>query len=273
MANTSQTSEFFIGDLDVRVSTDLTKAGELSPSFSIGLLQDAKITMNTNQVKLQAGFPQRTYASVVTSRELMVSGSLNEYSMSNLAMIYGDNEALAAAVAATGKVTTTTAATVAGTTVDLAVADSTGFVVGNTVYLYNSADASDVYVAEVGAVDVNEITVTIPVPREFPIGTKVALVQSIELGSSDNAKELTIQVVGVMPLDGSPFVYDIWKGTISGSAEVSSSTQAFGALQFQIEPLQPSAQEIEAGKFGSSAVKKAVVSKFAQGRLTKNITM
>lgn len=271
MANTSQTSEFFIGDLDVRVSTDLTKAGELGPEHSIGLLQDAKVTMNTNQVKLQAGFPQRTYASVVTSRELMVSGSLNEYSISNLALIYGDNDALVAAAAASGVTTTTTAAVVASD-VTIDVTSATGITAGDTIYLYNASDASDVFVAEVASIAVNEITVTLPIPRAFAIGSKVSLVQSIELGSSDNAKELTIQVVGVMPLDGSPFVYDIWKGTISGSAEVASSTQAFGALQFQIEPLQPSSQEIAAGKFGISAVKKAVVSKFAQGRLSKNVT-
>lgn len=271
MANTSKTSEFFIGDLDIRVSTDLTKAGELGPQHSIGLLQDAKVTMNTNQVKLQAGFPQRTYASVVTSRDLMVTGSLNEYSISNLALLYGDNDALAAAISGTATMTTLDAATVAGTTVALEVASETGFATGNTVYIYNSSDASDVYVAEVLSVAAGEITITLATPRVFPIGSKVAKIQTIELGSSDNTKELTIQVVGVMPLDGTPFVYDIWKGTISGSAEVASTTQAFGALQFQVEPLQPSAQEITAGKFGVSAVKKAVVSKFAQGRLSKNI--
>lgn len=271
MANTSQTSEFFIGDLDIRVSTDLTKAGELGPEHSIGLLQDSKVTMNTNQVKLQAGFPQRTYASVVTSRDLMVTGSLNEYSISNLALLYGDNDALAAAVSGAALKTTLDTATVAGTTVALSVDSETGFVTGDTVYVYNNTDASDVYVAEVASVTAGEITITMATPRVFPVGAYVAKVQSIELGSSDNTKELTIQVVGVMPLDGSPFVYDIWKGTISGSAEVASSTQAFGALQFQIEPLQPAAQEIAAGKFGSSAVKKAIVSKFAQGRLAKNV--
>ena len=271
MANTSTSSEFFIGDLDIRVSTDLTKAGELGPQHSIGLLQEAKITMNTNQVKLQAGFPQRTYASVVTSRDMMVTGSLNEYSISNLALLYGDNDALAAAVAASPVVTALTSATVAGTTVALAVADEAGFLTGNTIYVYGADNSSDVFVAEVASVTSNTITITLPTPRVFAIGDKVAKVQTIELGSEDNTKELTVQVVGTMPLDGTPFVYDIWKGTISGTAEMSSSTQNFGALPFQIEPLQPATHEIDSGKFGADAVKKAVIKKFAQGRLTKNI--
>ena len=97
MANTAKTQEFFIGDLDIRVSSDLTKAGKLGPLDTIGLLQDAKVMMTTNQAKLQAGFPQKTYATAVTSREMSIEGNLNEYSISNLALIYGDNAAVAAA--------------------------------------------------------------------------------------------------------------------------------------------------------------------------------
>jgi hypothetical protein len=270
MANTAKTAEFFIGDLDIRVSTDLTKAGELGPEHSIGLLQDAKVTMNTNQVKLQSGFPQRTYASVVTSRELTVAGSFNEYSISNLALMYGDNDALAKAILASPKSSdlTAVAATASST---LTVTLGTGFTAGDTVYVYSKANSSDVFVTSVVSLAVNVITIADPLPRGFAIGDMVSKVISVELGSSDNTKELTIQVVGTMPLDGTPFVYDIWKGVISGSAEVAASTQNFGALAFQIDPLQPTASEIAAGKYGITAVKKAVVAQYAQGRLTKNI--
>ena len=271
MANTSKTSEFFIGDLDIRVSTDLTKAGELGPDDSIGLLQDAKITMNTNEVKLKSGFPERTYASAVVSRDLVVAGSFNEYSISNLALVYGDNDALAAAVAATNHEGTLASAAVAdAVTLTVQTGEGADFA-GKTVYVYRHDDPSDVFVTKCTTVSVDEITLDRGIPRDLAIGDHVAIVESVELGSEDNTQELTIQVVGTMPLDGTPFVYDIWKGTIAGSAEMSSSTQNFGALPFTIEPLQPAAHEIAADKFGVDAVKKAVISQYAQGRLSKNI--
>lgn len=272
MANTSKSSEFFIGDLDIRVNTDLTKAGELGPDDSIGLLQDAKITMNTNEVKLKSGFPERTYASAVVSRDLSVAGSFNEYSISNLALVYGDNDALAAAVAATAG--TSTLASIAAAdqaVIDVQTGEGVNFAVDDTVYVYAHDNSSDVFVASISSITTDAITLNQSIPRALAIGDHIAKIQTVELGSEDNTKELTIQVVGTMPLDGTPFVYDIWKGTIAGSAEMSSSTQNFGALPFTIEPLQPAAYEIANGIFGADAVKKAVIAQYAQGRLSKNI--
>jgi len=271
MANTAKTSEFFIGDLDIRVNTDLTKAGELGPDDSIGLLQDAKITMNTNEVKLKSGFPERTYASAVVSRDLSVSGSFNEYSISNLALVYGDNDALTAAAAASNHEGTLASAAAAGAT-DLTVqtGEGAGFD-GKTIYVYTNNNKSDVFVTKCTSVATDTITLDRAIPRDLAIGDHVAVVESVELGSEDNTKELTVQVVGTMPLDGTPFVYDIWKGTITGSAEMSASTQNFGALPFTIEPLQPAQYEIDNGVYGADAVKKQVISMYAQGRLSKNI--
>lgn len=272
MANKAKTSDFFIGDLDIRISSDLTKAGKLGPSYSIGLLQDAKVSMTTNQVKLQAGFPQRTYASAVTSREMTIEGSLNEYSIANLAMVYGDTDAFAGAAAVTPVKTTLSAGVVAaGTT--LTVANNTGFAVDDPIIVYSADDAADAFVTYVTAlVDTDELKIGVALPRAFATGDKVAKISEIKLGSSDNIPPLTIQVVGVMPLDNTPFVYDIWKGTISGTAEVASSTENFGAISFTIEPLQPTTKEIECGTFGADAVIKNVVKKFPMGRLGKTLS-
>ena len=272
MANNAKTNDFFIGDLDIRVSSTLTKAGKLGPSDSLGLLQDAKVTMTTNQVKLQAGFPQRTYASAVTSREMTIEGSLSEYSIANLAMIYGDVAAFTNAAAAT-PVKTTLAPGVAAAATALTVVSNTGFAVNDPIMVYSADDASDAFVTTVTAlVDTDELTIGIAVPRAFAAGANVAKITEIKLGSSDNVPPLTIQVVGVMPLDGTPFVYDIWKGTISGSAEVASSTDNFGALSFTVEPLQPTTKEIDCGAFGNDAVTKAVIKKFPMGRLGKTLS-
>ena len=272
MANQAKTSDFFIGDLDIRISSDLTKAGKLGPTYSIGLLQDAKVSMTTNQVKLQAGFPQRTYASAVTSREMTIEGSLNEYSIANLAMVYGDTKALAGAAAMTPTKTTLSAGVAAAATA-LTVVSNTGFAVDDAIIVYSADDASDAFVTYVTAlVDTDELTIGVALPRAFAASDKVAKISEIKLGSSDNIPPLTIQVVGVMPLDNTPFVYDIWKGTISGTAEVASSTENFGAISFTVEPLQPTSKEIECGAFGSDAVTKAVVKKFPMGRLGKTLS-
>jgi len=273
MANTAKTQEFFMGDLDIRVSSDLSKAGKLGPEDTIGLLQDAKVSMTTNQSKLQAGFPQKTYATAVTSREMTVEGNLNEYSISNLAMIYGDNAALAEAVSASSaESTVSTPYDVATPGMELTIADATGFLADDVVYVYDKYAPDDVIVLEIGSIAANTLTFTQNIPRSVSADFKVAKVTAIKLGSEDNVPPLTIQVVGVMPLDNSPFVYDIWKGTISGSAEVASTTDAFGALSFTIEPLQPTACDINGGKFGADAVTKALIKKFPMGRLAKKLS-
>jgi hypothetical protein len=146
MASKAKTQEFFIGDLDLRVSMDLSKAGELGPLDSIGLVTDCKVAMTTNEVKMQAGFPQRTYATAVTSRDLEITGNLTEYTVTNLAFLYGDKDALVAGQSGTGASTTLTADFSAGGSV-LTVADVTNFAVGDFIYIRKADDATDVFSA------------------------------------------------------------------------------------------------------------------------------
>ena len=266
----AQSQEFYIGDLDLRLSTDLTKAGELSPVDSVGVMTECTLTMTTNETKLQAGFPQRTYASAVTSRDLEVSGSLSEYTVSNMAMLYGDAAAMVRAATATGAKSDITTAVVAAAT-DIVVTDSSHFAADDYIYVYAAGDATDVYAAQVASVDngTNTITVTYGIPRAFAVGDFVVKGEAIILGADTAIPPMTVQVVGVMPLDGQPFVYDVWKATISGTVEVKTATDAFGTLPYTISPLTPSAQEITCGAYGADAAKQAVIKKFVQGRLTK----
>jgi len=152
MASTAKTQEFFIGDLDLRASMDLTKAGELGPEDSVGLVTDCKVAMTTNEVKMQAGFPQRTYATAVTSRDLEITGNMTEYTITNLALLYGDKEALQNAQTSQGASTTLTAAVSAGAT-DIVVADVTDYSAGDHIYIRKQNDPTDVFVVEVTAVD------------------------------------------------------------------------------------------------------------------------
>lgn len=268
MASKAQTQEFFIGDLDLRASADLTKAGELGPADSIGLMTECKVSMTTNEVKLQAGFPQRTYATGVSSRDLEVTGSLSEYTVTNMALLYGDKAAWTRATTATTASSATTAATTAGA-IGVDVVDATNFTTGDFVYLRSSTDTTDVFACEIVAISANTITLAYAVPRDFAIGSVLVKGEAIILGSEDAIPPLTVQVVGIMPLDGEPFVYDIWKATISGTIDVSTSTDAFGTLPYTISPLAPAAKEIECNVFGDDPAKKAMLSTFIQGRLTK----
>jgi len=272
MASQSKTQDFFIGDLDLRLSFDLTKAGELSPAETVGLMTQCTVSMVTNEVKLNAGFPQRTYANAVASRDLTITGNLSEYTASNLAMLYGDKEAYLESLSATEAETTLSADVLAAATT-LAVVDSSDFAVGDVVYIVSADDSNDVYVANVSSLpDATSIEISYGLPRGFVSGSRVVKGQAIELGSADTVPPMTLQVLGIMPLDGEPFIYDIWKGTISGTVEVATSTDAFGSLAYTISPLTPSIKEIECGVFGDDAAKKAVVKHFKQGRLLKSLS-
>lgn len=268
MASQAKTNDFFIGDLDLRVSVDLTKAAELTPADSIGLMTECTVSMTTNEVKLDAGFPQTTYASAVTGRALEIKGSLSEYSVSNLALLYGDKATMTEALTGTAASSNLTAAVIA-TDTDITVADASDFAPGDDIYIRAADDETDVYVAQIESIATNTITITYGLPRGFAVGDYVVKGEAIVLGSDDNIPPMTLQVVGVMPLDGEPFVYDIWKATISGTVDVSTSTDNFGALPFTITPLKPAVSEIDCGAFGADAVKKAVIKKYKQGRLMK----
>ena len=272
MASKAKTQEFFIGDLELRASMDLTKAGELGPNESLGLVTDCKIAMTTNEAKLQAGFPQRTYATAVTSRDLEITGNLTEYTLTNLALLYGDKRALTAASTATAASTELANDFTAGGT-QFTVADASNFAVGDFIYVRAANDATDAFAAQIAAVDTNAntIDVTYAISRAFAAGSKVVKGESIVLGSEDNIPPMTVQVVGVMPLDGEPFIYDIWKATISGTVEVASSTDNFGALAYTISPLAPGSAEIDCGAYGADPAKKAMLKQFPQGRLTKGV--
>ena len=269
MASTANSQEFFIGDLELRASTDLTKAGELGPSDSMGLMTECKVAMTTNEVKLKAGFPQRTYATAVTSRDLEITGSLSEYTITNMALLYGDKEAWARAESSSAANTLTTVAAAAAAT-DLTVADETGFSVGDFIYIRNLSDATDVFAVSISAVAASTLTLAYPIPRDFALGATVVKAEAIVLGSEDAIPPMTVQVVGVMPLDGEPFVYDVWKATISGTVEVATSGDNFGTLPYTISPLTPASNEIDCDVFGSDVAKKAMLKKFVQGRLTKS---
>ena len=268
MASTAQTQEFFIGDLELRASVDLTKAGELGPADSMGLMTECKVAMTTNEVKLQAGFPQRTYATAVTSRDLEITGSLSEYTVSNMALLYGDELAWNRAQLETTGGAVTTAAVIADDTT-ITIDDESEFDVGDFIYIRSLDDATDVFAAELTAVAASTLTVSYAIPRGFAIGSIVVKGESIILGSEDNIPPMTVQVVGIMPLDGEPFIYDIWKATISGTVEVATSTDNFGTLPYTISPLAPGQGEIDCDVFGADAAKKAMLKKFIQGRLTK----
>jgi hypothetical protein len=271
MASTAKTQEFFIGDLDLRVSADLTKAGELTVDNAIGLMTECTISMTTNEVKLNAGFPQRTYATAVSSRDLTITGQLSEYSVTNMAMLYGDKQAMIEAQTATAATATTTAAVAAGDAT-VTVDDATNFTVGDNVMIRSHASTDDVFVIEITGITGDVLTLAYALPNDYAIGSQVTKSAVIELGSEEAIPPMTVQVVGVMPLDQAPFVYDIWKATISGTIEVSNSTDNFGTLPYTIAPLAPSAGEINCGVFGTDDVKKAMLRQFIQGRLSKGYT-
>ncbi len=273
MASTAKTQEFFIGDLDLRASSDLTKAGELSPADGIGLMTDCTVSMTTNEVKLQAGFPQRTYATAVSSRDLVISGTFSEYTVTNFALLYGDKDAYLRSATATEADSTLGAdSAAAATDLVLVASGGTGFAANDYIYIQSESDKNDVYVAQIASVSTDTLTLTYGIPRAYATGSRVVKTESIILGSETAIPPVTVQVVGFMPLDGEPFVYDIWKATVSGTVEVSNSTDAFGGLAYTITPLAPGQAEIDCDKFGTDPAKKAMLKKFVQGRLSKSVT-
>jgi len=273
MASTAKTQEFFIGDLDLRASADLTKAGELGPQDGIGLMTDCTVSMTTNEVKLQAGFPQRTYATAVSSRDLVISGTFSEYTVTNFALLYGDKDAYLRSLGAV-EASSTLGADAAAMSSDLTLiaGGGTGFAANDFLYIVSATDKNDVFSAQIESVATDTLTLTYAIPREYLTGSKVTKAEAIILGAETAIPPVTVQVMGVMPLDGEPFVYDVWKATVSGTVEVSNSTDAFGGLAYTITPLAPGSAEIDCDVFGTDAAKKAMLKKFVQGRLTKGFS-
>ena len=85
----AKSSKFQIGSAEIRVGA-LNRAGKLTQSDSIGLLQSATVNYTQESTDLEGGLPKATIATVITKTGLTVAASAYEYTLKNMKIMMND---------------------------------------------------------------------------------------------------------------------------------------------------------------------------------------
>lgn len=241
------TDNFSIGVAEVRLGT-MQNAGKLAQSNSIGLVDDASVSIAQESVDLEGGFPRKLVASAVTRQTGTVSATFREYSRRNMNIILGNG--IPAAV--TEVSTTITADVLIGATT-IAVADSAGFAVGDIVAIYQEGKPESVSVVKVTGVDTvdpdglsfaaNSLTQAYSVAA----GTiKVYKANPIKIGAVSQINYFSASLIQ-MGASGDPVVWNFWKCAIGGNMDYQTNAEDFASSTMEIKILEPAAADYAVG--------------------------
>lgn len=238
---------FSIGVAEVRLGT-LQNAGKLAQSNSIGLVDEATVSIAQESVDLEGGFPRKLVASAVTRQTGSVSATFREYSRRNMDIILGNG--IPAAV--TDAETTLTADALIGAT-DLVVADAANFSIGDVIVIYQEGKPESVSVTRVTAVDnAAPDGLTIPansLAQAYTIanGTvKVYKANPIKIGAVSQINYFSATLIQ-LGSSGNPVVWNFWKCSIGGNMDYATSAEDFASSTMELKILEPSATDYGVG--------------------------
>ena len=241
------TNKFPIGTAELRIGP-LTSAGQLEQSHSVGVLDEATVTVTQNSVDLLGGFPQTTLDSAIISQESSMTATLREGSRRNLRLMLGEGVSGTPATDVESLVITDEAA--AATSVTVTGADGGNFTIGKFVVIYTDGQPESVQVAEVTGIAVDVLTIS-PALVAAVAGTtttvKIFEANEIAVGGISKTNYFAASLVQTEASTGRPVGFDLWKCSMSGSMDYATNATDFAAFSFEAKILQPSATEYGAG--------------------------
>jgi hypothetical protein len=239
----AQTSAFAIGTAELRLGP-MTSAGKLPQSMSVGLIDEATVSVAQESVELEGGFPRKLVASAIVKQTGTVSATLREMSRRNINIMLGNG--IPAAV--TDVATTITADVLVGATT-VVTADSAGFTVGDVVVIYQEGKPESVSVVKLTGTDsvdpdglsfaINSLTVGYEVAN----GTiHVYKANSIALGNVTQVNYFAATLIQ-QGATGKPVVWTAWKCAISGDMSYATNATDYASFGLELKLLEPSAED------------------------------
>lgn len=242
------TKEFSIGTAELRVGP-LSSAGHLTQAHSIGLIDDAVVSVNNEKAILEGMFPRVQVDSVVVKANAKVTATPREYSRRNLGIMLGNGIATAV-----NDIASTLAADVAvdATSFDVQPGHGANFSVGQVVVLYPDGQPENVSVVEIGNITTDTITVAagqkVPLAYAEADTIHVYVSHAIPVGNVVKTEYFSCSLVQRNHHSGRPKVFNYWKVSVAGNLEVNTNAEDFASMSMELDCLVPSASEYAAGQ-------------------------
>jgi len=247
MANlgSAQTNKFNIGTAELRIGV-LGSAGQLVQSNSVGLIDNATVSVSQNSVDLQGGFPKKIVDTAIVSQESSLTATLREYSKRNIDILLGNAAAVFTTQGAADRTLVVSSAST--TSVTVTTGDGANWAAGDIIVVHSATDKASVSVCRVDSVAADTLTLDPGTPLTFaPVaGDKIFRAEQSAIGAVDQTNYFAVSLVQVQR-NGSPAVWNFWKAAISSGMEYGTNAEDFGSTELTIKLLEPSAADYAAG--------------------------
>lgn len=243
----AQTDNFAIGVAEVRLG-DMTSAGKLTQATSIGLVDDATVSVAQETVELEGGFPRKLVTSAIVKQTGTVSATFREYSRRNMNIILGNGIPATATEAST----TITADVLIGATT-VVTADSAGFTAGDICVIYQEGKPESVSVVKLTAVD------TIDPDGLTFAANSLSQAYTVANGTIHVYKANPVKIGAVTQINyfsatliqqgasGKPVVWNFWKCAIGGNMDYQTNATDYASSTLELKILEPSASDYGVG--------------------------
>ena len=252
MAGEARTQAFVLSSATVMIG-QMSQLYDLNPAVnSIGLVKNFQASATPTYVDLTQGSKGNIIDSVMTNNQVKASMEVYEYTAANLAYGLGLDGSLL--VAPTGDYPCDTAligsttTPVYSATFDAATDVSAAFPQGAWVMIQDINFPDHVHYAKLtaattaatnGSVHTHTLTFQgqgLKSGNNFPIGSRIGVVNVVDVGSKDNQPYLAAKVTAILPNDNQPVTMLFPKIRVTKGFSISFSSDKFTDLPFEFQP-------------------------------------
>lgn len=240
----AQTDFFPIGTAELRVGP-MSSAGKLGQGHSVGLIDEASVSVDQSKVVLKGGYPKQQVASSISEQAAKISATLREYSRRNLNVMVGNGIPAAITAAAS-----TVALDIAVDATSVTVASGTGFSAGDLVVIYQAGYPESVSIVKLTTVATNVLSFaanSLSKAYEADDGVIHAYkANETALGNVTQVNYFSAMLIQ-QGADGRPQVWSFWKAAVGGNMEYATNSNDYASAKLELDLLLPSAQDVAIG--------------------------
>lgn len=250
----SQVAKFPIGTAELRIGP-LSEAGILDQSNSIGLIDDATLTVTQESVDLEGGFPRTIVDTAIIRQASTLAATLREFSRRNFRVMLGDG------VEGTNPsevVSTLAGADVAAgaSALTVAVGDGALFAADEIVVVYPEGRPEDVSVLQIESIAVDTLTfktgqTTVAdynVTSEATTTFHIYNAHPVPIGAVTQTQYFSMMLIQKNNQTGRPDTASFWKAANTGSMEYATNAEDFASSTLDIKILEPAVAEYGVGQ-------------------------
>lgn len=243
-----QTRSFFIGTAELRLG-DLTSAGKLAQATSVGLIDEASLSVEVQSQDLLGGFPALPVDTAVTGQNSTITATLREYSRRNLQILLGAG--VSTPDSTDVKTAVTTSSQIAAGATSIPVSSVAGISPGDIVGIAVLGQPELVTISRVNAAAASTVTLDtgLGLVAAVPAGSTAVLykIPAIAVGNLSTVNYFSASLIFVDRATSRPVVFNGWKATVSSGLKVGTNSKDFASTDLTIKLLVPPAVDYAVG--------------------------